>query len=119
MLDALKSANFLSLTVIIVGAKHGQAPININQLRQISTKDAINGASPGLVAFGTGDDIYIYWLSDQTKTADAVKALEVVRTQAQLGVGSWPTATQRVVRGGFAFFEIRKTLKPHFGWERS
>ncbi|MGH9376119.1 MAG: alkaline phosphatase family protein, partial [Terriglobia bacterium] len=87
MLDALKSANLLDSTVIIVGAKHGQAPININQLRKISPKvmtDAINAVSPGLVAFGTGDDIYMFWLSDQSKTPEAVKALEGVGTQAHI-----------------------------------
>ncbi|MGH9375565.1 MAG: alkaline phosphatase family protein [Terriglobia bacterium] len=87
MLDELKANNLLSSTAIIVTAKHGQMPIDVSKLRKIDPKvmvDAVNAVSPGLVADSTGDDIFMFWLSDQSKTPEAVKALEAVQTQAHI-----------------------------------
>ncbi|MGH9357023.1 MAG: alkaline phosphatase family protein, partial [Terriglobia bacterium] len=87
MLDALKENGLLSSTVIIVTAKHGQTPIDVNKLKKIDPKvmiDAVDRVAPGLVACTTGDDIHLFWLTDQTKTAEAVKALEGVQTQAHI-----------------------------------
>ncbi|MGH9357206.1 MAG: alkaline phosphatase family protein [Terriglobia bacterium] len=87
MVDELKANNLLDSTAIIVTAKHGQAPIDISKLVKIDPKvmvDAVNGVAPGLVADSTGDDIYMFWLTDQSKTPEAVKALEAIQTQAHI-----------------------------------
>ena len=87
MVDELKANSLLDSTAIIVTAKHGQSPIDVHKLVKIDPKvmvDAVNGVAPGLVADSTGDDIYMFWLTDQSKTADAVKALEAVQTQAHI-----------------------------------
>lgn len=87
MVDELKANNLLSSTAIIVTAKHGQAPIDISKLAKIDPKimvDAVNSVEPGLVADSTGDDIFMFWLRDQSKTAEAVKALEAIQTQAHI-----------------------------------
>ncbi|MGH9374858.1 MAG: alkaline phosphatase family protein [Terriglobia bacterium] len=92
IVDALNSADLLQSTAIIIGSRHGQSPVDIGGLRKISPKvmdDAVNAVSPGLVAFSTGDDIYLYWLTDQSKTAEAVKALEGVRKQAGIARIFW------------------------------
>lgn len=87
MVDELKANGLLSSTAIIVTAKHGQAPIDVSKLVKVDPKimvDAVNKVAPGLVADSTGDDIYMFWLTDQSKTAEAVKALEAIQTQAHI-----------------------------------
>lgn len=83
----LKAKGLYDSTVVIVTAKHGQAPIDITKLVKIDPKvmvDAVEAVQPGLVADSTGDDIYLFWLKDQSKTAAAVKALEAVQDQAHI-----------------------------------
>ncbi len=83
MVAELQKQNLLSSTLIIVSAKHGQSPIDPT-LRQIiddgSFADLINrqsaqAANP-LLAGITADDIALLFLSDASKTADVVQALE-------------------------------------------
>jgi len=76
MVQALRTQNLLSSTLIIVTAKHGQSPIDPTK-RQIvadgTIPDLINSVQPGLLAQVTQDDASLIWLTDQTKT-DAVVA---------------------------------------------
>ena len=78
MLAELTRQGIRSQTLVIITAKHGQAPLNTAQLRLTSNKlvpALVNGVAPGLVAQATQDDIALLWLSDQSKIAAAVTAL--------------------------------------------
>lgn len=75
---SLKSAGLLDSTLIIVTAKHGQAPTN-RDLRKIISNDPIaseiDAVHHNLVAATTEDDIALVWLTDQAKTDAAVSKL--------------------------------------------
>jgi hypothetical protein len=83
MVAELQKQNLLASTLIIVSAKHGQSPIDTSQRQIIDDgmfADLINRqsaqASSPLLAQATADDIALLFLSDPSKTADTVKALE-------------------------------------------
>ena len=74
-------------TMVIIAAKHGQSAID-PALKKIVDKKmigkAMNGVAKDLVAKGTFDSVGLLWLSDQSKTADAVKVLIVMKDQAAI-----------------------------------
>lgn len=74
-------------TMVIIAAKHGQSAID-PALKKIVDKKmfgkALNGVAKDLVAKGTFDSVGLLWLSDQSKTADAVKVLIVMKDQAAI-----------------------------------
>jgi Type I phosphodiesterase / nucleotide pyrophosphatase len=87
MVSELERRDLLENTTIIVSAKHGQSPIDPAERRIVSSKlipGIVNGVQAGLVAQATEDDIALLWLSDQSKTADAVTAL--VANKAPAGI---------------------------------
>jgi arylsulfatase A-like enzyme len=83
----LAKQDFLDETLIVIGAKHGQSPIDPSRLVRIP---ADNGGEPPSAILGssflpdselnqigpTEDDASLLWLSDSSKTAAAVSALE-------------------------------------------
>ena len=79
MVAELDAKGLLDTTTVIVTAKHGQSPIDPAK-SQVIDKAAIptvvDYAADGLVAQATQDDISLLWLTDQSKTADAVSLLE-------------------------------------------
>jgi hypothetical protein len=81
MVNELKLQNLYNSTLIIITAKHGQSPIDINRLLRIPA-DNSNDNSPstylpsGLVAQALEDDVSLIWLTDQSQTASAVQTLE-------------------------------------------
>ena len=80
--DALDANGLLEHTLIIVGAKHGQSPIDPSQRHIVSSKiipNIVNGISPGLLAQGTQDDVALLWLTDQTQS-DAVQTALLANT---------------------------------------
>jgi arylsulfatase A-like enzyme len=101
MIDGLKNHGHYESTLIIVTAKHGQSPIDPNRYFPIPGPNGNNGTSPAnlianLIPFvqsplnptgigPTEDDISLLWLSDASKTADAVAILEKNATQAGIG----------------------------------
>ena len=91
MLDALSDEKLLGRTLVIVGAKHGQSPVDVGQLHMLkgsknpkvlpANRDVVdpidllqNGGVP--VAQETADDISLIWLADQTKLKSALAILE-------------------------------------------
>ncbi len=75
----LKDRHLLDRTVIIVTAKHGNSPIDKSTLVRVDPAlipSIINGVAPGLAAQVTADDSALIWLTDQSRTADVVHALE-------------------------------------------
>lgn len=88
MYDALKANNILRSTLFIVGAKHGQSPIDIAKLHMLNgstnayaTADVsdpadllTNGGVP--VAQETADDVSLLWLKSHDDAAKAVSILD-------------------------------------------
>ncbi len=74
-------------TLIIIGAKHGQSAID-PAMRKIVDKKMIGAAldsvQKDLGAQITMDSVALIWLADQSKTADAVKALEAIKDKASI-----------------------------------
>lgn len=89
MLAELTRQGIRQQTLVVVTAKHGQAPVDGAQLRRTSKKlvpALVNGVAAGLVAQATQDDIALLWLSDQTETGAAVSAL--TSAPASVGIAS-------------------------------
>ena len=74
-------------TMVIIAAKHGQSAIDPAMKKIVDKKmigKAMDGIAKDLVAQGTFDSVGLLWLSDQSKTADAVKALTAMKDQAAI-----------------------------------
>jgi hypothetical protein len=95
MLDALTTEQLLDSTLVIVGAKHGQSPIDVSQLHMLvgSTNPRLLSGHADVVDPGdlltnagvpwvqeTADDVALIWLADQSKLPSAVAVLEADRT---------------------------------------
>ena len=89
MVAELAARNLLGRTAIIIGAKHGQTPIN-PALRRIVDANlltaVVNSVASNLAGNITADDIALIWLTDQSKTADVSAAL--LAHSAELGLSS-------------------------------
>ncbi|MEO6609579.1 MAG: alkaline phosphatase family protein [Aestuariivirga sp.] len=74
-------------TLVIISAKHGQSPID-PAAKKITDKKlipaALDGVAKDLGAQVTMDSVALIWLADQSKTADAVKALDAIKDQANI-----------------------------------
>ena len=84
MADAIQAAGETDSTAIILTAKHGQSPLNDNQLQRIDDGPIIDGvnaawaaehpSNPTLVVQEADDDGLLWWLSDRSQeAADFVK----------------------------------------------
>lgn len=91
MLAQLDSQHLTRNTLIIVGAKHGQSPIDVGQLHMLKGSsnprllpghadvvDPVDLLTAGgvTVAQETADDVSLIWLADQTQARKAVAILE-------------------------------------------
>lgn len=87
IIDELQARGLSSSTAIIITAKHGQSPIDIEQKQIVDKKtipNIIEGVQPGLMAEGIGDTIYMIWLKDQSKTSAVVEALRANQGSAHI-----------------------------------
>ncbi|MGI9075508.1 MAG: alkaline phosphatase family protein [Bryobacteraceae bacterium] len=87
IIDALQARNLLSTTAIVLTAKHGQSPIDIAKRQIVDQKiipKAVDGVNKDFVREASGDDIMLLWLSDHSKTADAVSALSAHQSEAHI-----------------------------------
>jgi hypothetical protein len=95
MLQALDDQHLTGNTLFIVGAKHGQSPIDVTKLHmlvgsknpkvpagQADVTDPIDllTAAGVTVAQETADDVALIWLTDHSQMPKAVAALEADRT---------------------------------------
>lgn len=83
----LKAKNLADSTLVIVTAKHGQAPIDPAKRKIVDEKiipDLINGVQKDLLAFIVADDIALIYLSDQSKTAEVTKLLNAHKKEAAI-----------------------------------
>ena len=79
MLNELRAEDLLDSTMFIVTAKHGNNPVDPAIRRAIKAgifTTVIEGVRPGLTAQVTSDTIAVIWLTDHSKTADVVAALQ-------------------------------------------
>jgi hypothetical protein len=88
MVEALKDSGVYDETLIIVGAKHGQSPIDV------SKRVGIGGGQPATLintidsgeAFDISDDGSLIWLNNSSQAADIAKQLSEPANQATLGI---------------------------------
>src|ERR1700734_1078325 len=81
----LKKQGLYDSTLIIICAKHGQSPIDLNK------KTAIGGGQPATLigsaeAFDISDDGSLIWLTDQELTPSVVALLSEPENQKTLGI---------------------------------
>jgi len=77
LMDALSARGLLSSTLIIVTAKHGQAPIDPHRLKKIAPALLESAAGgPAVLAKATEDDVALLWLKNHTDTGTVVTSLE-------------------------------------------
>ena len=88
IVSALKDAGIYDDTLIIIGAKHGQSPID--QTRRVG----IGGGQPATLintiasgeAFDISDDGSLIWLNDSSQAAEIAQQLSTPANQATLGI---------------------------------
>lgn len=86
-LTAMKTAGIDKSTLVIVSSKHGQSPIDPAARKIVDKKGigkVLDTVAKGLVAKMTADDVALIWLTDQSKTAEAVKALEAAKADLSI-----------------------------------
>jgi len=81
----LKKRDVYESTVIIIAAKHGQSPIDVQK------RTAIPGGTPAAVigssyAFDLSDDGSLIWLKNPSQIADVLPTLSSPSTQQELGI---------------------------------
>jgi arylsulfatase A-like enzyme len=85
MVQALEKNGLLDSTLIIIGAKHGQSPIDVKK------RVGIGGGQPAATigpadVFDISDDGSLIWLTDQELTASVVANLSQPANQKKLGI---------------------------------
>jgi len=85
MINELKSQGLYDSTLIIVGAKHGQSPIDVSKRRGIGGGQpaALIGAAE---AFDISDDGSLIWLTDPSLAPSVVSLLSQPANQQTLGI---------------------------------
>jgi Type I phosphodiesterase / nucleotide pyrophosphatase len=86
MLDALAAQHLLNSTLMIVTAKHGNAPIDPLEYKRVIPTPGDALAKGGISAFAHQLGISVIWLKDQSKTAAAVKLFDNSKARAALDI---------------------------------
>jgi Type I phosphodiesterase / nucleotide pyrophosphatase len=90
MVSALKSRGLLDSTLIIITAKHGQAPIDRSKHRLVDDTiipNMVNRIQSGLVALSYADgNITSLWLTDQSQTQKVAETLNQPSNQTAAGI---------------------------------
>ena len=76
--DALSSEGLLDSTLMIITAKHGNSPIDPDTLVRVDPakiNTAVNSVQSGLAALVSADTGPLIWLTDSSKTQQAVDAI--------------------------------------------
>ncbi len=88
--SALKSRGLLDSTLIIITAKHGQAPMDRSKHRLVDDTiipNMVNRIQNGLVALSYADgNITSLWLTDQSQTQKVAETLNQPSNQAAAGI---------------------------------
>jgi hypothetical protein len=81
----LKKEGIYDSTLVIVGAKHGQSPIDLTKNHNIGNSEPATTLT-GLEAFDISDDGSLIWLTDPSLTPKTVALLSDPQVQARLGI---------------------------------
>jgi predicted AlkP superfamily pyrophosphatase or phosphodiesterase len=84
IVDELKKKNLYASTMIVLTAKHGQAPMDPAKLKITDENLITAGVPSNLIAQLTTDDIGMIWLTDQSKTAEVVAAINKNKEKANI-----------------------------------
>ena len=85
MLAAIEAKGLDKETLVVLSAKHAQAPMNPGLHKIVDKKmipGLVNAVQKDLASQITQDSISLVWLADQTKTADVIKALDAKKAEA-------------------------------------
>jgi hypothetical protein len=85
MIAELKKEGAYNSTLIIIAAKHGQSPIDLQKRTTIPASTVPNVIGPAY-AFDLSDDGSLIWLQDPSLAPDVLANLSQPGAQAQLGV---------------------------------
>jgi hypothetical protein len=85
IVSELKQRGLWGSTVIIIGAKHGQSPIDAQKVTKIPGSTPQNVIGPAY-AFDISDDGSLIWLKDPSLIADVLPNLATPSAQEQLGI---------------------------------
>ncbi len=88
LMAVLKAKKLADSTLIIITAKHGQAPNDRSKLKIVDEEiipGIVNGVQKDLLAEVSADDVALIYLTDQSKTKDVVKALMAKKKEAAIG----------------------------------
>ncbi len=99
MVAELQRRGLFNHTVIILTAKHGQAPIDPTKLRIIDKSiipNIVDSVSSSLLIQATQDDVALLWLRDQSQTAAVVQALRAHQEQAGIQNILWGESLKKV-----------------------
>jgi len=102
MVAELQRRGLFNHTVIILTAKHGQAPIDPTKLRIIDKSiipNIVDSVRSSLLMQATQNDVALLWLRDQSQTFDVVQALSAHQEQAGIEHVFDGNLLQRVVGG--------------------
>jgi hypothetical protein len=126
MVDALRAQGLLNSTAIVLTAKHGQSPLNPDQLRLINSDaiiDSINSAwnrSTGcsatcteLIVGGTDDDVWQSYLS--TDTQAAANFVKNYLWSHNVSAVTYANTTVSVPHSGLAKIWAGKAAAEYFG----
>ncbi len=134
MVDALAARHLLGSTLIVVTAKHGNAPIDPLQYRRVSPTPSDYVVKAGNAAFARQLGIAVLWLRHQERTAEMVRKFYEPETWAALMISNIysgpslqlfandPAADSRVPdiiiepRGGVDYSGIASNIAEHGGF---
>ncbi|HET9283529.1 MAG TPA: alkaline phosphatase family protein [Candidatus Angelobacter sp.] len=85
MVSELKKQGLFNSTLIIIAAKHGQSPIDVQKRVGIGNGEPQTTIGPD-EAFDISDDGSLIWLTDSSLTASVVAKLSLPATQQALGI---------------------------------
>jgi hypothetical protein len=88
MVDALAGRHLLDSTLIIVTAKHGNAPIDPLQYRRVSPTPSDLVEKAGDASFARQLGIAVLWLRHQSRTRQIVKQFDEPETRAALMISN-------------------------------
>ena len=87
IVNTIKGQKLYDSTLVVITAKHGQAPIDQTKRRVIDEDlipNLIEGIKPGLVGSVEQEDVAFVWLTDSTRADEVVVALRA--HQKELGI---------------------------------
>jgi len=105
MVSALKARGLLDSTLIIITAKHGQAPMDRSKHRHVDDTiipGMVNRIQSGQVALSYADgNITSVWLTDQSQTQKVAEALNQPVNQTAAGIQSvlWGESLKLMTKG--------------------